>query len=422
MSILIGSIADDFTGATDLASTLVGQGMPTVQAIGVPADSFDPGDARAVVVALKSRANPPKEAVADSLAALTWLQDQGAEQIIFKYCSTFDSTDYGNIGPVADALMDALDTNFTIACPAFPKNGRTIYKGYLYVDDVLLSESGMKNHPLTPMTDANLVRVLSRQTPHQVGLVDMNAVSQGSAAIRARFDELREARCRHAIVDAINDADLMSIGEALASMKLVTGGSGIALGLPENFRRTGEMSGSTDPTLPQTNGRSAVLAGSCSIATRSQIVAAQDHWPSLSLDPLSFADTPERGAADALAWIDSQTADAPVLIYSSADPDAVAKAQDKLGRDEAGDLVEDTMGAIAQGLVERGVRRLVVAGGETSGAVVQALGVTGLRIGPEIDPGVPWTETLNEPHMALALKSGNFGAPDFFMKSLAMLP
>ena len=175
-------------------------------------------------------------------------------------------------------------------------------------------------------------------------------------------------------------------------------------------------------TLPPTNGRSAVLAGSCSIATRGQIAAAQDHWPSLSLNPLSFADTPERGAADALAWVDSQTADAPVLIYSSADPDAVAKAQDKLGRDEAGDLVEDTMGAIAQGLVDRGVRRLVVAGGETSGAVVQALGTTGLRIGPEIDPGVPWTGTLNEPHMALALKSGNFGAPDFFMKSLAMLP
>ena len=421
MSILLGAIADDFTGATDLANTLVGQGMPTVQSIGVPADGFDPGEARAVVVALKSRADPAKQAIADSLAALGWLQDQGAEQIIFKYCSTFDSTDDGNIGPVADALMDAMETNFTIACPAFPKNGRTIYKGYLYVGDVLLSESGMKDHPLTPMTDANLVRVLSRQTPHQVGLVDMSVVNQGSAAIRARLDELQGAGYRHTVVDAINDADLMRIGEAIASVKLVTGGSGIALGLPENFRRTGEMSGSTDATLPPASGRAAVLAGSCSIATRIQVAAAQDYWPSFSLDPLSFADTPERGAADALAWVDSQTADAPVLIYSSADPDAVAKAQDKLGRDEAGDLVEDTMGAIAQGLVERGVRRLVVAGGETSGAVVQALGVTGLRIGPEIDPGVPWTETVNAPQMALALKSGNFGAPDFFMKSLAML-
>ena len=422
MSILLGAIADDFTGATDLANTLVGQGMPTVQAIGVPTDDFDPGDARAVVVALKSRTNPAKEAVTESLAALAWLQHQGAKQIIFKYCSTFDSTDDGNIGPVADALMDAMDTNFTIACPAFPENGRTIYKGYLYIDNALLNETGMKNHPLTPMTDANLVRLLSRQTPHQVGLVDISAVGQGSTEIRARFDELQEAGCRHAIVDAINDADLMRIGEALADMKLITGGSGIALGIPENFRRTGEMSGSTNATLPSANGRSAVLAGSCSIATRRQIAAAQDHWPSLNLDPLSFTETPEHGVTDALAWVDSQTANAPVLIYSSADPDAIVETQLKLGRDEAGDLVEDTMGAIAQGLVERGFRQLVVAGGETSGAVVQALGVTGLRIGPEIDPGVPWTETVNEPHMALALKSGNFGAPNFFMTSFAMLP
>ena len=422
MSILLGAIADDFTGATDLANTLVGQGMPTIQSIGVPANGFDPGEARAMVVALKFRTNPAEQAVADALAALAWLQDQGAEQIIFKYCSTFDSTNDGNIGPVADALMDALDTSFTIACPAFPQNNRTIYNGYLFVDGVLLSESGMKDHPLTPMTDANLVRVLSRQTTYKVGLVDIDIVQQGSAAIREQFNSLQSSGFRHAIVDAINPADLMSIGEALDGMKLITGGSGIALGLPENFRRTGGLSGNTDAILPLASGRSAVLAGSCSITTRSQVAAAQLHWPSLSLNPFRFADSPERGAKEALAWVDKQPSDAPVLIYSSADPFVVAKVQKTLGRDKAGDLVEETMGAIAQGLVDRGIRRLVVAGGETSGSVVTALGVTGLKIGPEIDPGVPWTETINEPHIALALKSGNFGAPDFFMKSLAMLP
>ena len=422
MSILLGAIADDFTGATDLANTLVAQGMPTIQSIGVPANGFDPGEARAMVVALKFRTNPAEQAVADALAALAWLQDQGAEQIIFKYCSTFDSTNDGNIGPVADALMDALDTSFTIACPAFPQNHRTIYNGYLFVDGVLLSESGMKDHPLTPMTDANLVRVLSRQTTYKVGLVDINIVKQGSAAIREQFNSLQVSGFRHAIIDAINPADLMNIGEALNGMKLITGGSGIALGLPENFRRTGGLSGNSDAILPLASGRSAVLAGSCSITTRSQVAAAQLHWPSLSLDPCSFADTPERGAKEALAWVDKQPSDAPVLIYSSADPVVVAKVQKTLGRDKAGDLVEETMGAIAQGLVDRGIRRLVVAGGETSGSVVTALGVTGLKIGPEIDPGVPWTETINEPHIALALKSGNFGAPDFFMKSLAMLP
>jgi len=421
MSILLGAIADDFTGATDLANTLVGQGMPTVQAIGVPGDDFDPGEAACVVVALKSRTNPAAEAVSDSLAALEWLKDRGAKQFFFKYCSTFDSTDEGNIGPVADALLERLDAGFTIACPAFPVNGRTIYKGYLYVGDELLSESGMKDHPLTPMTDANLVRVLSRQTANGVGLVDMTDVGSGANAIRARFDALRADGTRYAIVDAINDADLMEIGEASADLALITGGSGVALGLPENFRRAGLLPETADAPLPAIDGAAAVLAGSCSRATRGQIAQVRDRWPSYILDPLAFVGDAEGGAARALAWMDEQSKDGPVLIYSSADPDVVAQAQEKLGRDAAGALVEAAMGTIATGLVERGVRRLVVAGGETSGAVVQALGVTGLRIGPEIDPGVPWTETIGGTPMALALKSGNFGAPDFFMKSLEML-
>ncbi len=421
MSLLLGAIADDFTGATDLANTLVGQGMPTVQAIGVPNADFDPGDAAAVVVALKSRTNPAEEAVRESLAALQWLQAKGAGQFFFKYCSTFDSTDRGNIGPVADALLDALDADFSIACPAFPANGRTIYKGYLYVGDALLSESGMKDHPLTPMTDANLVRVLARQTDGAVGLADMATVGGGAAAINARFQTLQSGGHRYAIVDAINDADLMAIGEAAADLKLITGGSGAALGLAENFRRRGQLDGHSEATISPAAGRAAVLAGSCSIATRGQVAAARELWPALGLAPLAFAENPDQGVADALTWVDQQSADAPIMIYSSADPDAVNEAQVKLGRDEAGALVENAMGAIARGLVARGVRRLVVAGGETSGAVVQALGVTGLRIGPEIDPGVPWTETINDPAMALALKSGNFGSADFFMKSLEML-
>ena len=415
---LLGAIADDFTGATDLANTLVGQGMPAVQVIGVPDKDFDPGEAAAVIVALKTRTAPVGEAVRQSVAALDWLRSRGAQQFFFKYCSTFDSTDAGNIGPVNDALLDALGADFTIACPAFPANGRTLYKGYLYVGDELLNESGMKDHPLTPMTDANLLRVLSRQTPFGVGLIDMNTVGAGVDAIRAAAGALKADGVRHALVDAISDADLVAIGGAAQDLELITGGSGVALGLPDNFRRAGLLDPAIAPALPTIQGRAAVLAGSCSRATRDQIARAQDHWPSYYLDPLAFADNT---AGHALAWADDQNTDTPVLIYSSAEPDAVAKAQAKLGTDNAGALVETAMGAIAAGLCRRGVRQLIVAGGETSGAVVQALGITGLRIGPEIDPGVPWTETLGGPAMALALKSGNFGAPDFFIKALAML-
>jgi len=429
MSILLGAIADDFTGATDLANTLVGQGMPTVQAIGVPGADFDPGDAACVVVALKSRTNPAADAIAESLAALEWLQARRAQQIFFKYCSTFDSTDAGNIGPVADALLDKLDSDFTIACPAFPANGRSVYKGNLFVGDELLSESGMKDHPLTPMTDANLVRVLARQTDRQVGLAEWTDVRAGAEALRARFAALAGDGVTHAIVDAITDDDLMVIGEAVANLGLVTGGSGIALGLPENFRRDGLLSGHAEATLPRINGTAAVLAGSCSQATLGQIAEAAAVWPSHDLSPLDFIDEPahtaDRMADRALAWADAQgdgqDGAPPLLIYSSATPETVARVQSALGRNDAGASVEDAMGTIARGLRDRGVRRLVVAGGETSGAVVKALGITGLRIGSEIDPGVPWTETLGGHPMALALKSGNFGAPDFFMKALNML-
>jgi len=418
---LLGCIADDFTGATDLANTLVKGGMNTVQSIGVPGPELDIGATDAIVIALKSRTNPAAEAVAESLQALAWLQAKGAQQILFKYCSTFDSTDDGNIGPVADALLDALHADFTIACPAFPETGRSIYKGYLFVGDGLLNESGMENHPLNPMTDANLVRVLQRQTPHKVGLVDYATVRAGADAIRAKFDALRQGGYRHAIVDAVFDGDLMEIGSAASGLALITGGSGIALGLPENFRRQGNLSGRYAPALPGIKGRAAVIAGSCSKMTRAQIERTRKVWPSFNVDPRAIAGGTDV-AAEIIAWAGAQSDAAPILIYSSADPDVVRGIQNEFGRERAGEMVEETMGVVARGLLDMGVSRLVVAGGETSGAVVKALEVRALRIGPEIDPGVPWTEAIGGVPLALALKSGNFGAEDFFEKSLGMLP
>jgi uncharacterized protein YgbK (DUF1537 family) len=425
MSVLLGAIADDFTGATDLCNTLVRRGMRTVQLIDVPAPDVEIPDAEAVVVALKSRTIPAAEAVEKSLAALDWLRRAGARQILFKYCSTFDSTDTGNIGPVAEALMDALGTDFTLFCPAFPENGRTIYLGYLFVGDVLLSESGMRDHPLTPMRDPSLVRVLQRQSRGQVGLVPQYDVARGPETIRDAFCSLRQAGFRHAIVDAIEDHDLEAIGEAAADFPLLTGGSGIALGLPENFRRQGLLGdrGAAD-VLPPIPGAAAVLSGSCSEATLAQVAHMRERGPVFTIDPIAAA-AGRNIAEEALAWAAPRLGDRPVLISATASPEEVAAIQQVLGRERAGALVEGILADVARGLVARGVRRLVIAGGETAGAIVQALGVTGLRIGRQIDPGVPWTVSLpaspGEPALALALKSGNFGAPDFFLRAFAVL-
>ncbi len=415
MPLLLGCIADDFTGATDLANTLVKGGMSAVQVIGVPDGPLPEADA--VIVALKIRTAPVGDAVGQSLAACDALTSAGAKQLFWKYCSTFDSTDQGNIGPVGDALLKRLGSGFAIACPAFPTNGRTIYLGHLFVGGALLNESGMENHPLTPMTDANLVRVLSRQADGGVGLVPFNTVEQGAAAIRQAMTRLGEAGRRWAIVDAVTDAHLMAIGEAIAPHALVTGGSGVAMGLPENFRRAGLLPARPDAdALPPMQGMAAVVAGSCSRATLGQIGLARGHVPVLELDALETPDAAAM-AAQALAWVDGKLEAArPVVIAASATPEKVAALQARLGRDAAGALVEDAVATIAAGLVARGVGRLVVAGGETSGAVVQRLGVTSLRIGPEIDPGVPWTYA-NPTGLHLALKSGNFGARDFFLKA-----
>jgi uncharacterized protein YgbK (DUF1537 family) len=344
------------------------------------------------------------------------LKQAGARQIIFKYCSTFDSTDDGNIGPVAEALLDGLGSDFTLFCPAFPTLGRSIFKGYLFVGDVLLSESGMKDHPLTPMRDPSLVRVLQRQSKGKVGLVPHATVAKGAPAIAEAFAVLKRDGYRHAIVDAIADHDLEAIGGAAADFALITGGSGIALGLPENYRRASLIGDGGDADLlPKIGGKAAVLSGSCSQATLAQLAHMKERAPVFQIDPLA-ADG-RKIADEALAWASDKLGDAPIVIAATAPPEQVAEVQAKLGREAAGTLIEGIMAEIARGLVERGVRRLVVAGGETAGAVVQALGVTGLRIGRQIDPGVPWTVSLGEPALALALKSGNFGAPDFFLRA-----
>ncbi|MEQ9639067.1 MAG: four-carbon acid sugar kinase family protein [Alphaproteobacteria bacterium] len=420
MGIVLGCVADDFTGATDLANTLVKQGMRTVQVLGVPDEATDVGDAEAVVVAIKSRTAPVADAVDWSLESLAWLRQRGAKQFFFKYCSTFDSTDQGNIGPVADALLEALGGDFTIACPAFPTTGRTIYKGHLFVGDVLLSDSSMKDHPLTPMRDASLVRVLGRQTPHKVGLVEYATVTQGADSVRAAYARLAADGHRHAIVDAITDADLTTIGAASSALTLITGGSGIALGLPANYRGAGLIGEAAPAELPRPTGRGAVLAGSCSVATRGQVAAVADKWPTRHIDPFELHRDKDTVAA-LLDWAASQPADTPILIASSDAPENVGKVQAELGREAAGALVENAFGELAKGLVDMGVRQLIVAGGETSGAAISALDVPALRIGPEIDPGVPWCESLGEPALALALKSGNFGDKDFFAKAFGML-
>ncbi|MEO8142846.1 MAG: 3-oxo-tetronate kinase [Betaproteobacteria bacterium] len=416
---LLGCIADDLTGATDVALMLQNAGMRTVQVIGVPSGSA-PQDADAVVVALKSRTAPVAEAVSQSVTALRWLRTHGAKQILFKYCSTFDSTDAGNIGPVADALLENLGESFTVACPAFPTNKRTVYLGHLFVGEQLLSDSPMKEHPLTPMKDANLARVLGRQAKRKVGLVALPVVRQGVGAMSEAFAGLKDSGHGYAIVDAVSDEDLLALGAACADMALLTGGSGIAMGLPANF---GIRKGAA-AALPAVGGHAAVLSGSCAAQSNLQVAHWMKSKPAFRIDPLRLG-SGEDVAGAALAWAAPRLADGPLLIYATAEPDAVREAQSRLGAQRAGELVETCLAQIARVLVERGVRRLVVAGGETSGAVGQALGVTALRIGLQIDPGVPWTQTTgepggSEPRLALALKSGNFGAVDFFTKALEM--
>jgi uncharacterized protein YgbK (DUF1537 family) len=435
--ILLGCIADDFTGATDLANNLVRAGMRVVQTNGVPTQALA-SDVDAVVIALKTRTIAPADAIAQSLAALQWLKNAGSQQIYFKYCSTFDSwygadndahneTKRGNIGPVTEALMDALGADFTIATPAFPDNGRTVFKGHLFVGDVLLSESSMKTHPLTPMRDANLVTVMQAQCKRKVGLIDFRTVANDSKAIQDRIAELRSLGVGIAIVDAVSNEDLMRLGPALADLPLVTAGSGVAIGLPQNFGIDAQVA-SQSATLPAAKGFQAVVSGSCSQATNAQVAVWQNSGhPHKAMNLAAILGNDKQHQAEVqnvLSWAKPLLPNGPVLIYSTADAASVKTTQSALGSDATGARVEQALSAIAKGLVELGVQQLVVAGGETSGACVLALGVEQMQIGRQIDLGVPWCYGHSNSvgvNMHLTLKSGNFGSSDFFIKAFERL-
>lgn len=411
---LLGCIGDDFTGSSDLGNTLTKAGMRTVQYVGVP-DKPAEKDVEAGIVALKSRSIPPEEAIRLSLDALKWLQDQGCRQFLFKYCSTFDSTPEGNIGPVAEALADVLDASKVIVCPVFPATGRTLYQGHLFVGDRLLSESGMENHPITPMTDPDIRRWLSLQSKGSVGHVPAATVFAGASAVADRLESEAAAGHRLIVTDAVRDEDLLTLGKVAADLKLLTGGSGIAMGLPENFRAKGLLSGAGSSWKGQP-GRAAILSGSCSTATRAQVRLHAQNNPALeiSADAVMSGDVTGKSVAD---WILAQ--DGLPLAYSSADPDVVARAKEKHGGDTVAHALENLFAETARHLVSGGISRLITAGGETSGAVVEALNPDQLQIGPEIDPGVPAMRASDS--LVLALKSGNFGAEDFFEKAARQL-
>lgn len=419
---LLGVIADDFTGASDIANTLAkglsGQGgLRTVQYLGIPRAKAEP-DVEAGVIALKSRSVKAASAIEQSLASLRWLLDQGCQQIVFKYCSTFDSTPAGNIGPVAEALAEALGVKGVIACPAFPGAGRTVYQGHLFVKDRLLSESGLQNHPLNPMTDADIRRWLRLQSTTEVGHVDIAVVRQGAAEIGTALRENGERNRTLVIVDAITDNDLVAIGRAAAGDRLVTGGSGIAIGLAANFIHEGLAAG-TGASVAGVDGPEAILAGSCSGATREQVEIHRKNHPTLAIDVAGVM-AGSVTTAELTSFLRANEGRAP-LVYSSGTPEEVQTVQARFGREAVAGALDDLFAKTAQELVKAGVRRLVVAGGETSGAVVSALDLGALTIGPEIDPGVPVLLSGGASPVALALKSGNFGRPDFFVKALERL-
>ena len=411
---LLGCIGDDFTGSSDLANTLAKQGMYTVQYTGVPATAAEP-DVEAGVVALKSRSIEVGEAIRQSLEALEWLQAQGCTQFVFKYCSTFDSTDEGNIGPVADALTQALAADKVIVCPAFPGTGRSVYQGHLFVKDTLLNESGMENHPLTPMTDPDLRRLLAAQSKLKVGHVSSIDVLKGADAIADALDDQHQQGNKLIVVDAIRDEDLMQIGLAASELELITGGSGIAMGLPANFMAKGLISGDITQWSGQ-EGRCVALSGSCSRTTRAQI---EEHAKTDPIFEVSVADVMNKTLTPdiAVAWALEQ-AGIP-LVYSSADTETVAAVQKLFGREAAAALLEEFFAETSRQLVAAGVTRLLVAGGETSGAVVEGLGLETLEIGVEIDPGIPALRANKD--LVIALKSGNFGSLDYFSKAAAIL-
>lgn len=423
MTLALGCIADDYTGASDLANTLTRCGLRTVQTIGVPPDDLKLPEIDAVVVSLKSRSIAAEDAVAKSRAAETWMRGRGAQHVLFKICSTFDSTDAGNIGPVMDALRAASGDAIVLVTPAFPETGRTVYQGNLFVGAAPLNESPLKDHPLNPMHDSNLVRVLARQSRTKIGLVDLATVTRGADAARGRLAELVGQGIGAAIVDAVFDRDLETIGAIAIGHKLSVGASGIGLGLARALVASGRVTASSGPQSGEAvGGPAACLAGSCSQATLGQIAKAAQGMPVLHLDPAKAIAGPDE-TRHALAWARERIGRGPVLIASSSAPDQVAAVQARYGRDAAGHAIEQAMADLAEGLVQSGVRRLVVAGGETSGAVVDRLGIPGFLVGPEIAAGVPVLRSVGaaQGEMLLALKSGNFGGPAFFSDALGLM-
>jgi 3-dehydrotetronate 4-kinase len=420
MTTVLGCIADDFTGATDLAGLLARSGMAVSLHIGVP-DAPPEDDAPFRVIALKCRTVPADDAVAECRAALAWLQKTGAQRFYWKYCSTFDSTDKGNIGPVAEALMTDLGIEQTIYCPAFPENGRAIFMGNLFVGQQLLSESPMRDHPLTPMRDSNLMRLLTPQVKGQVGLADRHKVAEGPEALKAELDRMAKGGTAHVIVDAVANADLTIIAEACRHMSLMTGGSALAMPLPDLYLADGLLAGDASRRkMPNLSADSIVLSGSCSAMTQAQVSTyVATGAPAYRLDPLDLA---ANGIGAALEWLSGQTLSGAPLIYATADPEAVRTAQQALGTEAAGAIVEAALADIAVAALNAGARRFVIAGGETSGAVTKALGITDLTVGAEIAPGVPWCFGRSAGQdIALTLKSGNFGAETFFADALAQL-
>lgn len=413
MTTVLGCIADDFTGATDLAGLLARSGVRVSLRIGVPSEPpEDTGPFE--VIALKSRTAPVAEAVAETRTALAWLQEAGAQRFFWKYCSTFDSTPEGNIGPVAEALMADLETDQTIYCPAFPENGRAIFMGNLFVGEQPLAESPMKDHPLTPMQDSNLMRLLEPQVSKPVGLANRLTVARGADALRNRLAALRADGTAHVVVDAVADEDLTTIAEACQHMPLMTGGSAVAMPLPALYLADGILSADAPKaSSPITEPKTIVLSGSCSAMTNAQVASYIARGaPAYQLDPLELTKT---GAAPVLDWLAVQDLSQAPLIYATADPASVKAAQAAIGTSEVGALIEDTLATCATHARDAGARRIIVAGGETSGAVTKALGVTQLDISVEIAPGVPWTFCISDGHqIALTLKSGNFGTETFF--------
>jgi len=419
VSLKLGCIADDYTGASDLANTLTRAGLRTVQTIGVPADDLAMPEVDAVVVSLKSRSIEASVAVERSRAAEKWLRGRGAGHVLFKICSTFDSTDKGNIGPVMDALRADAADRIVLVTPAFPETGRTVYQGNLFVGAVPLNESPLKDHPLNPMHDSNLVRVLARQSRTQVGLVDLATVTRGVEAVRAKLADLSAKGIGAAVIDAVFDLDLETIGAVAVEHKVSVGASGMGLGLARALAKGAVASAAAGEAI---GGPAACLAGSCSQATLGQIASAEKVMPVLHLDPDQVVKGKDE-ARRALAWARERLGSGPVLIASSATPQEVAALQSRHGRDAAGHAIEQAMADIAEGLVHSGVHRLVVAGGETSGAVVDRLRIPGFLVGAEIAAGVPVLRAVGakDGAMLLALKSGNFGGPEFFSDALSLM-